>query len=161
VRRWLALAVALAGCSGGPVSDWERQQEGKLAPEAAAPLPPNPPYPRRGDLVEFKIGTTSELRYFIDAASLTVGKDGVVYYVLVALGPAGAENVSFEGMRCASGEARIFAIGHGGGWGGRPGAWRTIQFGVQHWHDTLYREYLCRYRQPPRDAKAAIDALRN
>lgn len=156
MRSWLVLAAALAGCAQGPTSDWERQQEGRLAPEAAA-LPPNPPYPRRADLIEFEVAATSAFRFFVDAASLTVGADGVVYYVLVARSDAGAENVSFEGMRCASGEVRIYAIGHQGRWGGKPGEWRAIR--PRSWHNALYREYFCPQKQPIASARDGIDAL--
>lgn len=158
MRGWRVLAVALAGCGQTPTSDWERQQEGKLAPEAAAPLPS---FPRRADLVEFDVAATSEFRFFVDAASLSVGSDGVVRYVLVARSDAGAENVSFEGIRCATGEVRIYAIGHEGRWSGKPGEWRVIQpRSVQRWHNALYREYFCPQKAPIANASEGVDALR-
>ncbi len=158
MRGWLVVTAALAGCGQTPTSDWERQQEGKLPPEAAAPLPP---YPPRGELLGFSVAASREFRFFIDAGSLSVGSDGVVRYVLIARSDSGVDNVSFEGMRCASGEVRIYAVGRDGRWSGQPGAWRPIQLGVQRWHDALYREYFCRQRQAVRDAKEGIDALRN
>lgn len=38
-----------------------------------------------------------------------MGSDGIVRYVLVARSSAGTESVSFEGMRCATREVRIYA----------------------------------------------------
>ncbi|MGH8690914.1 MAG: CNP1-like family protein [Burkholderiales bacterium] len=158
MKGWLALGVALAGCASGPTSDWERQQEGRLPPaEMAAPLPP---FPRRADLVEFDVAATSEFRFFIDAGSLSVGPDGVVRYALVARSDAGAENVSYEGMRCRTGEVRIYAIGHDGRWGGKPGEWRAIvPRSVQRWHYALYREYFCPHKQPIASPREGVDAL--
>jgi hypothetical protein len=151
--------IVAAGCGHGPKSDWERKHEGRLLPAGeAAPLPP---YPQRAELVEFFVAATSAFRFFIDAASLSVGPDGVVRYVLVARSPAGVENVSFEGMRCASGEVRIYAVGRDGAWAGKPGEWRAIEpRSVQRWHNALYHEYFCPQKQPIGSAREGVDALR-
>lgn len=63
---------------------------------------------------------TSEFRFFVDAATLSVSDDGIVRYVLVARSPGGVDNVSLEGMRCATSEVRIYALGRDGAWVGRP-----------------------------------------
>jgi hypothetical protein len=163
LRRFiLACLIAAAGCSSrgpGEQSDWERRHEEPLAPpEQVVPLPP---YPRRAELLEFFVAATSEFRFFVDAASLSVGSDGIVRYVLVARSAAGAENVSFEGMRCETAEVRIYALGRDGAWVARAGEWRTIQpRSVQRWHNALYREYLCPQRQPIASAREGVDALR-
>jgi len=158
LRAGLVLTASLAGCGQSPRSDWERQQEGKLPVEETAPLPP---YPRGADLVEFYVAATSEFRFFVDAASLSIGADGVVRYVLVARSGAGAENVSFEGMRCNTGEVRVYAVGQQGRWGGKPGDWRAIQpRSVQRWHNALYREYFCPQKAPIASAREGADALR-
>ena len=158
MTRWLALALALAGCGHAPTSDWERKQETALP--AADQVPPLPRYPLSRDLVEFYVAATNEFRFFIDPASLGVG-NGVVHYVLVARSGAGAENVSFEGMRCDSGEVRIYAVGRDGGWFGRPGEWRAIQpRSVQRWHNALYREYFCPQREAIASAREGVEALR-
>jgi predicted molibdopterin-dependent oxidoreductase YjgC len=94
------------------------------------------------------------------AASIGVA-DGVVHYVLVARSSAGAENVSFEGMRCDRGEVRIYAVGRDGGWFGKPGEWRAIQpRSVQRWHNALFREYFCPQREAIVSAREGVEALR-
>jgi hypothetical protein len=158
----LCFLLLLAACgASGPRSDWERLNEEKLPaaqqqPEAL-PTPPS----KRGELIEFFVAATSEFRFFIDAASLSVGSDGIVRYVLVARSSAGAESVSFEGMRCATREVRIYALGRDGAWVGRETDWRPIQpRGVHAWHNELYREYFCPYREPIESAAKAVQALR-
>jgi hypothetical protein len=158
-RAW-CLAAALAACAG-PVderSDWERKHAQKLAPVETVALPA---YPRKDQLIEFFVAATSEFRFYVDPASLNVTKD-IVQYSLVARSSAGAENVTFEGMRCATGEVRIYAVGRDGGWVGRPGDWRPIQpRSVGRWHNALYREYFCPAAQPIASREEAIAALRS
>jgi CNP1-like family protein len=154
---WL-LVAALAGCGGtGEKSDWERRHEERLPPaEENVALPA---YPKADQLIEFFVAATSEFRFFVDAASISVAKD-VVRYVLVARSAAGAENVSFEAMRCATGEVRIYAVGRDGGWAGRTGEWRAIeQRTVQRWHNALYREYFCPQRQAVASREEAVALL--
>lgn len=141
MRRAL-LAVALAGCAQTGEKDGD-----------SLPLPG---YPRERDLVEFQVGPTSEFRFFIDPASISVS-DAIVRYTLVARSPAGATNVSFEGMRCETGDVRVYALGRDGGWVRASADWRRMRPG---WHSALYREYFCPQRQPPASAHEAVESLR-
>ena len=153
------LAFSLAACAGaGDMrSDWERKNEPKLAPEETVVLPA---YPRKDRLIEFFVAATSEFRFYVDAASLGVAKD-VVHYTLVARSSTGAENVTFEGMRCSTGEVRIYAVGRDGSWFGRPGEWRPIQpRSFERWHNALYREFFCPTAQAIASRQEGIDALR-
>ena len=124
-----------------------------------------PPYPARGHLIEFAVSGSDGFRFFIDGASLSAGNDGVVRYVLVARSPQGAENVSFEGIRCNSAEYRIYAVGRAGdrdegSWSGRPGDWRPIAgAAVSRWHTALQREYFCPQNEPIRTAAEGVQAL--
>ncbi|HEV3010173.1 MAG TPA: CNP1-like family protein [Burkholderiales bacterium] len=159
MRRWLLIAAGLAACSGPTEkSDWERQHESQLPqPEEAVALPA---YPAGERLIEFFVAATSEFRFFIDGASLSVDND-VVRYALVARSAAGTDNVSFEGMRCTTGEVRIYALGRDGGWVRRAGDWRAIQpRSVQRWHHALYREYFCPQREPIASRQEGIASLR-
>jgi hypothetical protein len=156
----LWVCILIAGCGHGETSDWERKHEERLAAPAEEALA-LPAYPKTGELIEFFVAATSEFRFFIDPASLSVGSDGVVRYVLVARSPAGVDNVSFEGMRCTSAEVRTYALGRDGAWTGKPGAWRTIEpRSVQRWHNALQREYFCPQKAPIGSAREGIDALR-
>jgi hypothetical protein len=120
-----------------------------------------PPYPKQADLVELQVSPRGDFRFFVDAASLSVG-NGVVHYALVARSGGGAENVSYETLRCATAEYRIHAVGNAdGSWGGRATPWRAVSAPpVQHWRVALQREYFCAQKEPIRDAAEGIRALR-
>jgi len=133
-----------------------------LAAGCAAPRPAEapaalPPYPPRGEFIEFFVSAASELRFFIEAGSLSVGPDGIVRYVLIARSPAGAVNVSYEGLRCETGEVRLYATGGEAGWSGRPGEWRAA---ARRWHNILMHGYFCPQRQPVSSRSEGLDALR-
>jgi hypothetical protein len=155
--------LLLAACgASGPKSEWERANEEKLpAAEQQRDGQPAFPPPHRGELLEFFVAATSEFRFFVDAATLSVSNDGIVRYVLVARSPSGVENVTFEGMRCTSNEVRIYALGRDGAWVGRPTDWRPITpRSVSRWHNELFRNYFCPQREPIVSAQEGVWALR-
>ena len=106
----VAICLALAACAQGPLeSDWQQAQQAKNWHEEQLALPP---YPKQGsNLVRFDAGTDTGFRFFVDTATLSVGADGVVRYVLIARSPQGAENVSFEGLRCRNDDYKVYATG--------------------------------------------------
>lgn len=155
----IGLACCAAAATAQPKSDWERDHEQRLLGEDKIALPP---YPRRENLVEFQVSATADFKFFIDTASLSVGKDRIVRYTLVARSPSGVENVSYEAIRCPE-EHRIYAIGHADGtWAGRDSGWRRIQRATSRgWPYALARYYFCPHRDPIQDAKEGVGALRN
>jgi hypothetical protein len=59
----------------------------------------------------------SALRFGIDPSSITVGEDGVVRYVVVATSSSGVVNAMYEGIRCGSGDFKLYARHSAdGGW---------------------------------------------
>ena len=107
------------------------------------------------------MGAAGGLRYAIDGATLSVDDKGVVRYVVVARSSSGAQNVSFEGMRCKSGEQRVYARQRADGtWGGEPGAWRPIADVRLPHVRVLQREYFCPQSNPLADAEEGRRALR-
>lgn len=137
--------------------DTDRQ---KLPEEDAVAMPAAP---RSQNLVEFEVSAATTNHFFIDAATLNVGNDGVVRYVLVVRTSGGATNTTFEGMRCASGEYRIYASGHAdGGWSkSRNDNWRPIENKpVNRHHAALSKDFFCPDGTPVGSADAARDALR-
>jgi hypothetical protein len=157
VRVLAAAALAvLAGCAAKDtaLSDWERANAPREASEeVVAP----PQYPENATLVEFEVRDANGFRYLVDAATLAVGRDGIVRYVLVARSPDGVENVTYEGLRCPSGEQRVYALGHRDRtWSPARGDWRRI---VQPRHLALYREYFCPQNEPIRTADEGRRAL--
>jgi len=161
LRRTAALLLAACATLAGaqPKTDWEQREEERSWREGA---PRMPAYPKDADLIEFRVSAGSDFRFFVDASSLAVGADGVVRYTLVARSPSGANNVSYEGIRCKTGEYRVYARGHPDGtWAERPSEWRSIEpRTMQRWHQALRREYFCPQNSPIADAAEGIDALR-
>jgi hypothetical protein len=160
--RWALLATLFAAACGDPSvrSDWERQNESRLEKEARDPVPAPPAFPRRENLVEIAVRGATDFRFYVDGATLGVG-DGVVRYVLVARSPEGVENVSFEAIRCATAEYRVYALGRADRtWGGRAGAWRPVAERPQPWHTALQRDYFCPQRRPILSAEEGLLALR-
>jgi hypothetical protein len=146
-----AAAVLLAACGAGTghmKSDWERQNEGRLAREEGGPgssVETPPPFPRSENLAEFSVSPASGFRFFVDRTSLAVTKERIVRYVFVARSPSGVDNISYEGINCREGEYRIYAVGRPDGtWSGRPGEWRPIsRQSVERWHNALRDEFFC------------------
>ena len=91
------------------------------------------------------IGTPSPNAFFVDEDSVGVGADGVVRYTLVVIGSGGARNVSYEGLRCATGERRFYAFGRlDKTWGkARTNQWAAIRGGTNNHHVELYTNYMC------------------
>jgi hypothetical protein len=120
-----------------------------------------PAYPRASGLLPFFVSAASDFRFFVDAASLSVGGDGVVRYTLVARSPQGADSVSFEGMRCDTREVRGYATGRADGtWSRRDTPWRKIESrSVQRWHNALASEYFCVGGIRIQDAAEGVQAL--
>jgi len=104
-----------------------------------------PAYPDKQDLIPFTVGAVKDVKYFIDAKSLSVGSDRVIRYTLVVVSSAGAQNVSFEGMRCDSAERRVYAFGHADGtWSkARSNQWVRIQGNSNNHNVELYTNYFC------------------
>lgn len=123
--------------------DYELDQEKKPWEELQTQLPP---YPKAENLLRFEVGANSLHSHFVDAASLSVGEDGVVRYTMVIKTGGGATNVSFEGLRCDTRKVRIYAFGHPNNqWSrARDSGWRDVQLRqINGYHYTLLRDYYC------------------
>ena len=142
---------AFAGLFSDPDPNWK---EGAV--EMPAP-------PRESALREFPVDEISGNRFMIDTDSLSVD-DGVVRYVLVVRTSGGAENVTFEGIRCAAGAWRLYATGRPGGeWAGARNAdWQPIiETAYNRPRAALAKDYFCDGAVPPRDRDAVLRRLRN
>jgi hypothetical protein len=121
-----------------------------------------PAYPQEGNLLPFFVSAASNFEFYVDGASLAIGEDGVVRYVLVARSAQGAESVSFEGIRCSTSEVRLYATGTGArGWTRSASPWRRIApRSVQRWHNALRDEYFCPLGNPIHSPAEGVAALR-
>jgi len=139
-------------------SDWEIQEEQRNFNDGEVALPATP---RAENLIEFFPSSASSFRFFVDAASLSVG-DGLVRYTLVARSSSGYENVSYEGMRCSANMIRVYARLNGSAWSREPGSdWKPIPpKTVQRWHNDLRDRYFCPIHAGILTRAEGLDALR-
>lgn len=122
-----------------------------------------PAPPSDSSLRRFFVSAASPNDFYVDEASLEVGEDGVIRYVLVIRTPGGAENVTFEGIRCASAERRLYAIGQGSGeWvDARRSEWEPIRANNYNMpRAALAANYVCDGPAPPRNRAEALRWLR-
>jgi hypothetical protein len=69
-----------------------------------------PDFPAAPDWIGFYVGPEVANKYFADSKSMTVGEDGVVRLILRVQSPAGAENLSVEGIQCSANTYRSYAL---------------------------------------------------
>lgn len=117
--------------------------------------------PREADLVAVHTTGASSFRFFVDRRSVSVGDDGVVRYTVVAVSGEGARNVSYEGLRCAKYERRVYALGRGAaGWGPASSSeWREFSRTAGTYYGLLYRDFFCPNGSPIASAREGVDAL--
>jgi hypothetical protein len=117
------VAAALLGCAVwaaqaqlAPVDpDWK---EADAPPPAALKLDGLIPIDQPG----------SSLHFGVAPGSVTVGSDGIVRYVVVAKSSSGAVNAIYEGIRCSTGQFRVYArYNPSGSWvPNKDPLWRSI-----------------------------------
>jgi hypothetical protein len=127
--------------------------------EVAAQLPP---YPKAENLIPFNVSSATRNKHFVDAESISVGADKVIRYTVVIEATGGAKNVSFEGMRCESGERRLYAYGHPDGtWSkARNATWEDIKFrSLLSYQKALFEDHFCPGGINVRNSKEAVRSL--
>lgn len=163
---WLVLAVALSLLPAAPTmaqwEGWDYNFDREITPwaEMQGQLPA---YPADQNLIPLDVGAASAHRFFVDAASVSAGSDGVVRYTLVIRTAGGSTNISFEGIRCESREQKYYAIGRSDKtWvRARNPQWRPIAYReVNAQHLTLYNEFMCRGKLMMESAEQIVQALR-
>jgi hypothetical protein len=123
-----------------------------------------PAFPESENLIPFRVGAVYDAQFFVDEKSISVGQDEEIRYSLVVVSRAGARNVSYEGMRCATGERRTYAFGRADGtWSNaRNSRWRGIGGGSNSRHYALFADYFCAIGRPAiREPQDAIRVLRS
>lgn len=146
---WLAAAFAAAPAWSQVFGNWN---EGVV---------PDAPPLRTDALVPVEIAG-SGLRFGVDPASISVGKDGVVRFVLVAASRSGAVNAFYEGVHCTRATYRLYAR-HSPAQG-----WRTVEAGWKPLNEgpegrlayRVARAGLCTGRVPGDTAAQIIEALK-
>ena len=156
-RALCALVLLMAAACAQPKPFPEDDLQGKPWEAQKALLPP---YPKRENLVPFFIGALKPFTFLVDSASVSVGQDGIVRYTLVARSLSGAENVSYEGMRCETYETRTYAFGNDdGSWvQARNQQWNPYTRYQSDQHLVLADDFFCSARGP-KTTEEAVRAL--
>ena len=104
-----------------------------------------PSFPEPGNLIQFRVGSVADTTFFVDAQSLSYGVDGVLRFTLEVVSPSGARNISYEGMRCETGERRFYAFGRADRtWSkARGNQWVKISGTSNNHHVELFSNYFC------------------
>lgn len=148
-RRFLQITItgiflastSLAWAQSNFEDDYE--DESKPWQEIALQLPAAP---QADSLLPFYVSPTATQEFFIDSKSISVGSDGVVRYTLVSISKQGAKNITYEGIRCATFEKKIYASGHtDGSWSrSRRNKWTPIvRNAANRQHAALAMDYFC------------------
>lgn len=163
LRGIVALLLLFASASLHAQQGFEEDfdDEDKPWEEVALQLPA-PPKPE--NLLPFYVSPTATQSFAIDAASLTVGTDGVIRYTLVATsGDGGARNISYEGVRCLTYERKLYAFGRDdGSWSrSRRDQWERINsFASNRPQAVLAKNYFCREKTVAGEAEEMVKRIR-
>lgn len=129
ILRSLPIAAAMTSLlclSFGTQAQGRNDEEEVWQENAAAP----PTVFSTERLHAFEVSKGSALSYGIDPATLSVGSDKVVRYVLVARSQSGALNVLYQGIRCQTGEVKTYGRwDNRASWNTNPGdTWQALSF---------------------------------
>lgn len=159
---WLVAGLFAVGSATAQWEGWDYNFDREIKPwtEMQTQIPA---YPGDENLISLDVGAATPHRFFVDAKSVSVSKDGIVRYTLVVKAAGGATNVSFEGIRCLTRERKYYAIGRDDKtWvRARNPHWRYIepkQIDTQYM--TLAAEYFCRGKIMVESAEEIVQALR-
>lgn len=121
-----------------------------------------PPFPQDENLAEFDVDGATNIRAYVDKTAIGTGTpDEVVRYVMVIRTSGGATNISYEGIRCATNEYRIYATGtQEKTWAmTRNSEWRKFKIHNRP-QRSLASYYFCPNFNPIRTPREGLDALR-
>jgi hypothetical protein len=107
-------------------------------------------------LVPIDMPSHVSLKVGIDPATITVGNDGVVRYVMVMTNASGSVNAVFEGIRCTTDEVKTYArLNSSGNWSDMVDAqWKGINDNMPSKHAFAFaRQGGCQLRLAPTKAE--------
>lgn len=161
----LLLSFPLTALAGTSSEEWGKFDfdfdEGKSWVELQAQLPD---YPKEENYLPFFVSATTENKFYVDGKSISVGEDGVIRYTLIVRTSGGANNVTFEGMRCATSENKLYGFGRSDGtWSkARFSKWKEIEYkDVNRQHHVLHDDFFCQGSVPVKSAEDAVRALKS
>jgi hypothetical protein len=155
---WKKAAGLLALCAGAA---WA--QLTPIDPDWREIEAPPPPALRTTGLIELEM-PRSTLRFGVDPASVTLGSDGIVRYVVVAQSASGTVNAMYEGVHCKTGDVKVYARHNpGSGWVRVPeAAWVPLHSGLSQTRHSLLiaRGGACVGNGPNQNAAQIVRDLR-
>jgi hypothetical protein len=155
---WKRGAVVLALAGGSAFAQFATP----LDPDWKEVEAPPPPALRTQGLIDLEI-PRSALRYGIDPASITLGPDGIVRYVVVAQSPSGTVNAMYEGLHCKTAEVKVYARHNpDSGWvAAKEPAWMPLHGASQTRHSlVIARGGACMGHGPNRSVAQIVRDLR-
>jgi hypothetical protein len=156
-RDWKWAAGLLALTAGAA---WA--QLAPLDPDWKESEAPPPPALRTTGLIALDM-PSSALRFGVDPASVTLGADGIVRYVVVAQSPSGVVNAMYEGLHCKTSEVKVYARHNpDSGWVmTRDAAWMALNIGISQTRHSLIiaRGGACLGNSPNRSAAQVVRDL--
>ena len=123
---------------------------------------PPPPALKTTGLIPVEI-ERSVLRFGVDPASVSLGRDGIVRYVIVATSSSGAVNAMYEAIHCKTGQYKLLARHNPDtGWTiAANSEWRPLQGQSQSRHTLVVaRTAACMGHGPNRSAAQIVRDLR-
>jgi CNP1-like family len=166
VLSWLLLFTLLSACGSTRRAEIDREP---LIIDADVPTPRVEPEvvfpgaPQATDLVLVRREATSGYDYLIDGRSITVDRDSIVRFVMIARSSAGADNVTYEAIRCPTRESRVYGFGRAdGSWSrSRNVTWRRLPpLNGPDIRVELFRDVFCAGGSAIANATAAVAVMR-
>ncbi len=166
--RALLVRVLLLGLLAGPLaavaaqsSAFDDDFDDEFKPWAEIELR-MPPKPEPGALEPLYVSAATAYVFRLDRNSISVATDGVVRYTLVSISEQGARNVSYEGIRCSTGEKKLYAFGRpDGSWSkSRRNAWEPIREANRNRQHSALFDVMCEAGSPVRTPAEIISRLR-
>ena len=155
---FLTCILVLVACARQPFKD--EFESDKPWVEQLTQLPS---YPEAKNLLAFDAGTVTSNQYLVDTTSIKIGEDGVIRFSLVIKSSAGAQNVSYEGIRCATSERKLYALGRDDKTWIQPrvSEWQKLEFVRQFYAQReLSKNIFCPHGQIAHTPEEAIQALK-
>ena len=160
VKRILVLICLslLIACANKPFKD--EFESDKPWTEQMTQLPA---YPDAKSLMVFDTGAVNNNQYLVDTSSIKIGEDGVIRFTLVIKSSTGSMNVSYEGIRCATSERKLYALGRDDKTWVQPkfSEWQKLDFVRQFYAQReLSKNIFCPHQQILSSKEEAVQALK-
>ncbi len=151
-----ALCFGLAGIATAQTGlaadnpDWQESE-----------VPPPPAFDQKR-LVDIEMPVFMSLEIGLDPATIVIGRDGIVRYVVVARNKSGgALNAFYEGMRCATSESKIYARYGESAWQTLPNPeWKKLGNLRSSYAWRIARQGVCRGDAPRESVADIIDHIK-